>query len=432
MKNKLFIYFQINIITFIVAIALIKILFNSSFIEPDYYACTQIKFMEFSIFENSFFLNYPISCDQNEYLLGFNNFNYIINNEYSYQQRPIYIFSVFFINNMFSPLYSLFNFNEFFSIIFSIIIVHIFVLNAGLMMILELTDVKKISLKDKIFVVVINTLHPMAKWGLFEPSNQMLTLLQLVFPIYMIKKNRNISFFWWGLLFLYNRTFLVSFLIYFILKIIRDKKFKPRYFFEILLFIMPFFIYKFYFFINDINSFDTNTETYQQFTWIIDYFTGGNRKYGEYFCHRIPGFISCYLDRTIDLLTYLSIPFIVSIFVLYFNFRNENKLIKQLLISFSIFYIFWSLIGWYPLRFIYYSLGNLINFLLIYGYFKVNRNVLEKTFYSIPLVFYFLFLTMWNNPESNAFIASQVVYLSGALFVLYIYIRRKNKSNFIV
>ena len=95
MKNKLFIYFQINIITFIVAIALIKILFNSSFIEPDYYACTQIKFMEFSIFENSFFLNYPISCDQNEYLLGFNNFNYIINNEYSYQQRPIYIFSVF-------------------------------------------------------------------------------------------------------------------------------------------------------------------------------------------------------------------------------------------------------------------------------------------------------------------------------------------------
>ena len=63
------------------------------------------------------------------------------------------------------------------------------------MMILELTDVKKISLKDKIFVVVINTLHPMAKWGLFEPSNQMLTLLQLVFPIYMIKKNRNISFF---------------------------------------------------------------------------------------------------------------------------------------------------------------------------------------------------------------------------------------------
>ena len=432
MKNKLFIYFQINIITFIVAIALIKILFNSSFIEPDYYACTQIKFMEFSIFENSFFLNYPISCDQNEYLLGFNNFNYIINNEYSYQQRPIYIFSVFFINNMLSPLYSLFNFNEFFSIIFSVIIVHIFVLNAGLMMILELTDVKKISLKDKIFVVVINTLHPMAKWGLFEPSNQMLTLLQLVFPIYMIKKNRNISFFWWGLLFLYNRTFLVSFLIYFILKIIRDKKFKPRYFFEILLFIMPFFIYKFYFFINDINSFDTNTETYQQFTWIIDYFTGGNRKYGEYFCHRIPGFISCYLDRTIDLLTYLSIPFIVSIFVLYFNFRNENKLIKQLLITFSIFYIFWSLIGWYPLRFIYYSLGNLINFLLIYGYFKVNRNVLEKTFYSIPLVFYFLFLTMWNNPESNAFIASQVVYLSGALFVLYIYIRRKNKSNFIV
>ena len=98
------------------------------------------------------------------------------------------------------------------------------------MMILELTDVKKISLKDKIFVVVINTLHPMANGVYSNHQNQMLTLLQLVFPIYMIKKNRNISFFWWGLLFLYNRTFLVSFLIYFILKIIRDKKFKPRYF----------------------------------------------------------------------------------------------------------------------------------------------------------------------------------------------------------
>ena len=431
MKNKLLIYFQLNIITFFVAIALIKILFNSSLIEPDYYACTQIKLMEFSIFENSFFLNYPISCDHNEYLLGFNNFNYIINNEHSYQQRPVYIFSVFFINNMLTPLYSLFNFNEFFSIIFSVIIVHVFILNAGLMMILELTDVKKISLKDKIFIVVINILHPMAKWGLFEPSNQMLTLLQLVFPIYMIKKNRNISFFWWGLLFLYNRTFLVSFLIYFIFKTLKDKKFTPRYFFEILLFFMPFSMYKIYFFINDINSFDTNTETYQQFTWIIDYFTGGNRKYGEYFCHRVPGFINCYLDRTIDLLIYLSIPFIISIFVLYINYRNESKLIKQLLISFSFFYIFWSLIGWYPLRFIYYSLGNLINFLVIYGYFKVNRNVLEKTFYSIPLIFYFLFLTMWNNPESNAFISTQVIYLSGALFVLYIYIRRKNNSNFI-
>ena len=55
MKNKLFIYFQINIITFIVAIALIKILFNSSFIEPDYYACTQIKFMEFLYLRILFF-----------------------------------------------------------------------------------------------------------------------------------------------------------------------------------------------------------------------------------------------------------------------------------------------------------------------------------------------------------------------------------------
>ena len=57
----------------------------------------------------------------------------------------------------------------------------------------------------------------MAKWGIFGPSVQMLTLLQIVLPIYLVK-NRNILDFkvslLYGLLFMYNRASLVSYVIY--------------------------------------------------------------------------------------------------------------------------------------------------------------------------------------------------------------------------
>ena len=125
-----------------------------------------------------------------------------------------------------------------------------------------------------------------------------------------------------------------------------------------MIFLIPFTFYRLFFVINNLKTFDTNTETYQQFSWIIDYFTGGNRKYGEYLEYQ--GFIKCYLEGTLDLFSYLLIPLLISLLSLYFLFKNNKNLFYLILISTLIVYSFWSLIGWYPLRFIYYSIGNAI------------------------------------------------------------------------
>ena len=66
-------------------------LFNSEFIEPNYFVCTNINKIDINIFSSTYEFNYPKSCDQNEYFKGFQNFSSIIFNDHSYQQRHLYI-----------------------------------------------------------------------------------------------------------------------------------------------------------------------------------------------------------------------------------------------------------------------------------------------------------------------------------------------------
>ena len=215
-----------------------------------------------------------------------------------------------------------------------------------------------------------------------------------------------------GLLFFFNRVTLISFLIYYILLTFKSKRLEVPQIIHIILFFIPQILYRMFFLLRGLNTYDTNTDTYQQFTWIIDYFTGGNRKYGEYFCHRIPGFIKCYIDGSIDLIKYLSIPIIFLILCALYMNKFEKNLFHLSSISFISLYLFWSLIGWYPLRFIYYSFGNFLNLLIIYGFFKLNMNNLHKFFYCLPISIYFLFLTMWNNTEPSYYIEIKYIYAS--------------------
>ena len=413
--SKINTYLQLNLISFFISLFLAYFLFESGIIYPDYYACSTMRIQTFDFLQNTFQVNYPMSCDQNEYFIGFKDFKFIIFNDHSYQQRPLYIFIVYLLNLFLSPLYSLFNITEIFRLLFTVLIVHLSILNLSLLLILEISNVKFISFYDKILIVILNLIHPMAKWGIFGPSIQMFTLFQLVFPIYLvtkdIKMNKRLAILF-GLLFFYNRVTLISFLIYYILLAFKSKRFEVPQIIHIILFFIPQIFYRMFFLLRGLNTYDTNTDIYQQFTWIIDFFTGGNRKYGEYFCHRIPGFIKCYIDGSIDLIKYLSVPIIFLILCALYMNKFEKNLFHLSSISFISLYLFWSLIGWYPLRFIYYSFGNFLNLLIIYGFFKLNMNNLHKFFYCLPISIYFLFLTMWNNTEPSYYIEIKYIYAS--------------------
>ncbi len=429
MKSSLKTYALLNMWTIFLTFFLGYFLFNSGIIVPDYYVCSRIVEQNFTFLNESLSFNFPYSCDENEYFLGFKDFKFIIFNDHSYQQRPVYIFFVYFLNEILTPIFNLLGMNEKLGIYFSIISVHSIVLNISLYLILKIISINKITHFDIFFITTLNILQPMAKWGIFGPSVQMLSLLIMILPIYLSKKDDTLklrSSFIFGILFMYNRSTFVSFLIYLLFMFLKNKEFN---FFKNIVnsfsFFIPFAIYRLFFTINNLTIFDTNTQTYQQFSWIIDYFTGGNRKFGEYYCHRIPGFIKCYFDGTLNLFSYLIIPFFISLICFMYLFKKNKNLFYLISIATIIIYSFWSLIGWYPLRFIYYSIGNAINVLIIIGFFKLNKNKYGKILYSTPLIIYLTFLTMWNNPDSNEFIELDIIILSGLSLIIYLVYNNK-------
>ena len=399
-------------------------LFNSVFIEPNYFVCTNINKIDINIFSSTYEINYPKSCDQNEYFKGFQNFSSIIFNDHSYQQRPLYILLVYLANLFLYPLFSIINLESSFSLNLSVLFVHLIILNVALYLMLKLIKIDYISKYDLVLISFLNLIFPMSKWGIFEPSNQMFTLLLTVLPIYLAQKeftHRNSLIF--GFLFLAHRASFISFVIYLLIRSLKNKKINlNQNIKEFIIFLTPFIFYRLFFIFNKIKTYDTNTETFQQFTWIIDYFSGGNRKYGEYFCHRIPGFLKCYFEGTLDLIQYIFIPFFLVIVFLIFRIYKkyiDYDLILYTSVSSFVFYIFWSLIGWYPLRFIYYSLGNYINVIIIFAFFQMNKSRLSKFLYFLSISFYLLFLSMWNNPDSNMFIDKN--YLLGSLIIVSVY-----------
>ena len=429
MKSSLKTYAFLNMWTIFLTFFLGYLLFNSGIIAPDYYVCSRIVEQNFTFLNESLSFNFPYSCDENEYFLGFKDFKFIIFNDHSYQQRPIYIFFVYFLNEILTPIFNLLGMDEKLGIYFAIVSVHSIVLNISLYLILKIISINKISHFDLLFITILNILQPMAKWGIFGPSVQMLSLLHIVLPIYLSKKNDTLrlnSSLLFGVLFMYNRASFVSYIIYLLFMYLKTKKIN---FFEnvvnTFLFFTPFIIYRLFFALNNLTIFDTNTQTYQQFSWIVDYFTGGNRKFGEYYCHRIPGFIKCYFEGTLNLLSYLNIPLLISLLCLIYLYKKNKNLFYLISIATFIVYSFWSLIGWYPLRFIYYSLGNAINVLIIIGFFKLNNNNFGKILYSVPLIIYLLFLTMWNNPNPNEFVELDIVILSGLSLIIYLVYNNK-------
>lgn len=125
--------------------------------------CTNIGSQDFQIFNNQYTYNFPESCDQNEYFIGFRDFKSIIFTENAYQQRPLYIFLVFAFNSLLSPLANILGIGEIESIYFSIVFIHIQILSIAIIMLIEILKIKKIKYFEIVSITVLTLLHPMAK-----------------------------------------------------------------------------------------------------------------------------------------------------------------------------------------------------------------------------------------------------------------------------
>ena len=154
-------------------------LFNSEFIEPNYFVCTNINKIDINIFSSTYEINYPKSCDQNEYFKGFQNFSSIIFNDHSYQQRPLYILLVYLANLFLYPLFSIINLESSFSLNLSVLFVHLIILNVALYLMLKLIKIDYISKYDLVLISFLNLIFPMSKWEFLSHQTKCLLFYSL-------------------------------------------------------------------------------------------------------------------------------------------------------------------------------------------------------------------------------------------------------------
>ena len=285
------------------------------------------------------------------------------------------------VNNLISNFIDFISFNKItdfdIAIHISIILLNIFVVTVSSILFLKILN-KDLSNNTFTYFLISLVLcaSPLNKWGIFDPSNQLWTLLIITFNTYLITKKGKMNYktsLLVGCLVLMHRIFIVGYtLVFLILLIEKILKFNVKdlsHIFKMLtISILPFVLYNLYIFIfeNQI-PYDENSSHYGQFIWLPLYLFTSKRFEGGWHCMEIPNFLTCYLVDNVQLALYLIVPLL---FVIITNplkaYRNNLGLEK--LIKFSaLIYLFYSLIGWYPpIRFSYYSIGNLIILLNIF------------------------------------------------------------------
>ena len=400
--------------------------FIFNFIEPDYILCNELVVYNFETFNNSFNIQYPKSCDQDFYHQGFTKFLNIFLEDYNYQARPLFILSV----NLVFQFFDNFNINQTLNALISTFLIqNLISLIVVSLISLSRNENTKLSTTNQIILTSIIVFSPLFKWGIFDPSHQLLTVVVIIFYPYLISKNISInvkSSIYIGLLFLLHRSFLIGFLWYLffsdhknIFINLRDKIFK------FLASLVPYFVYNFgiYIFLGQM-PYDANSTYWGQFVWLYDFIRGKIRYESEWHCVTVPQNFICYFNDNIETLIYLSIP----LFILLVNhFLGKNKISFQYksftyyLMSLSIFiYVFWSFIGWYPpIRFSYYSVGNLIIILFALQFIEL-KNFTIRFLSLTSYLTYTLFLNHWNDPNVLAYNVGIYVSLF-FLIILFLY-----------
>jgi len=424
--KKLFI--KNYLILLIISIPVFAYYFIYEIQSPNYYICNELIDYTVNVLSTNVEFTYPKSCDQELYQRGFTNLQEVFAEDFNYQDRPLYILLIAFVNSGVKFFVGLFSFESINTTFLSTFLVQIGIAAISLVLIKKIYfKDEELSFTNSTLLPLILLISPLFKWGIFDPSHQLLTFLAILVSIYFVQSSKTVNFnssFLFGLLFLLHRSFLVTFAWILLFEIysnrdhlIKDFKYKCC-----LFFLAPTVAYQIYIkLILGNNPYDANTEYWGQFIWIFDFLRGKINYQSEWHCVTIPGNFLCYIQDNFQLLLYLSV---LILFVLYFYFsqfrinKNFDESIK-LTVSICLFlYIFWSFIGWYPpIRFSYYSLGHLIVLLFIKSII-MHKNNFGKFLITTSYIFYTLNLNHWNSPqtvEMNLF-----MYFSIVLFFIYV------------
>ena len=367
-------------------------------------------------------------CDDKVYFAILENFNSIFENTANqYQNRPVFLVLPFLIFNFFSVISNDLNF------VFetSYLISQVLISTLSIKLVVNiLRNYHYISKFDIFSITFIYFLNPVIQFGTFSASNGTLSFLVLVISVYLLDKYKYKDYPFsiyliLGLLFLANRSFILILGALFFYKIIENLKninYYLRNFFGLILFFIPNFLYKLYIRLSGYEVYDINAEYYGQFIWISKYFDQGllfwtskivlSRELfelrlttnwnseDEWYCQNIPENFICYFDDLLSVSNYLIIGIILLFLNLVTNKLRMPKNIKTNLITVGLTnMIFWSFIGWYPpLRFGLFSFGNFIFLLLIFNLPRQYRFE-QKLTYLIVIIFSYLNIVHWNNPE---------------------------------
>lgn len=374
----------------------------------NYYYCSEIINYDLKLFGFNISLIFQESCDFSIYLKGFEDFSSIFESNYIYQGRPLYIGLINVITSIFVTIFPKLTILNFY---FGMILSQTLILSLCSLIVLNLFE-EKISPNTENYTILLISLSPIVKFGLFDPSHQLLTVLSFILSFYYLKNKENITYnnsykhvLVCGLLFLSNKVFLVAFFILLIAtnikKLRKEKNINPYHFLiSCFLFLIPYAAYSLFINFSGYISYEAETELYGHFIWVL-YFSNGHIIHtGQWFCHSIPENFWCYFQDYINAIRYLLSPIVYFALLIYFLKKtiDNYKTYSALLITFLIYFIFWSFMGWYPpLRLSLYSLGIALSLalILIIQYIpKKNLNL-----HVLGIVFYYLGLNHWNYPE---------------------------------
>ena len=402
----------------------------------NFYICVEIQNLDLYINSFKFQLNYPVSCDQQNYYMGFENMNNIITSfEHPYQNRPFYILFVSIISKILNIMLSIINLEINFLLQLSTFIAQIFIVSIGIFLILISLNIDNLKFFNLLPLCGIFYLNPLIKWGIFVPSHQLLTFVVVASGLYILSSRCNYSLLKisiiFGLLFLAHRAFLLIYLLYILREFLKQEE-KFSYILEnikfSLIFILPNIFYLLYIRFLGYEPYDAATQYWGQFIWVYYYFMNIVKHSGEWYCQTIPENFICYFKDTLKTLYYLGLPILFSVFNFQLFKKNKNYKTKKFEINLSlivlVLFIFWSFIGWYPpLRFNLYSIGNGLILVLTMQYLYLNK-LNEKIFFLASLIFYFLFLNHWNF--ENVIYFHPAYLLSAISMIIFIIISYRN------
>lgn len=380
--------------------------------------CDYYKEYSFSFGESQSAFKYPMNqCDDRYYFNAVKDFHSLFNESGNvYQNRPLFILGVSSIKSVLGVSLITYQ-NESIPILEFLIFQLILITISQLLMFKIVEFFKDVSKINILYLTLITMIFPLYRFEIFKTSNQTFALLIFVLPIYYIitKKSLGYSeFFIMGLLFLFNRSFFISFVFILLHEFHKIKKTPSalmKYFSTIFTFFIPAGIYRFYIIFNNLENVDVGAQTYGQFIWINNYFV----RYGnalslrilskpkfnyknfdsDLHCVSVPENFICYFKDSLITLEYLLGGVLIILFFTFFT-KIPNLLLNKLAIVTVVGCLFWSLIGWYPLiRLNLYTLGISMTML---AFFQITflRNFYLKVLLLLSWCGYFYFIDHWN------------------------------------